>query len=239
MSIKPIIGVMPLWDEKLESYWMIPGYLDAVTLAGGIPVTVPETDDPETIKQISEKCDGFLFTGGHDISPEIYGDTAKFDNVECCKKRDRSELLYLTEALCSDKPILGICRGLQLINAVLGGTLYQDLPNQLISDLNHHQSPPYDKPSHDVNIISGSPLEKLFKAGRISVNSYHHQGICNVSPEAAVMARADDGLAEAVCIPEKRFVWAVQWHPEFSYKSDKHSMALFSELVKHCADSHI
>lgn len=133
-----------------------------------------------------------------------------------------------------DKPVFGICRGLQLLNVFFGGTLYQDIPSQLESKVlvTHKQIPPYDQPSHWVSIESGTPLADLFQVERISVNSYHHQGIRKLAPKLCCAAKAPDGLIEAVFLPEKRFCLAVQWHPEFSWKNDSSSVKLFSAFVE-------
>ncbi|MBR2756304.1 MAG: gamma-glutamyl-gamma-aminobutyrate hydrolase family protein, partial [Lachnospiraceae bacterium] len=142
--MKPIIGVMPLWDDEKDSLWMLPGYLDGIAQQGGIPVIFPFTDDENDLKQLMSTCDGFLFTGGHDVLPPLYGEEPieelwESELLDCCEKRDRMELIVLREAMKEQKPILGICRGLQFINAALGGSLYQDLPLQHPSDVVHHQ----------------------------------------------------------------------------------------------------
>ncbi len=229
--MKPIVGVMPLWDEEKDSVWMLPGYLDGVSRAGGIPIVFPFTTDEQELKQLIEMCDGFLFTGGQDVSPEIYHEKPLEGLVECCEKRDRMEAIVLKEAMTADKPILGICRGIQFINAALGGTLYQDLPKQHPSETNHHQHPPYDVPAHPVTIAADSPLYKCLKTERLLVNSYHHQAIKETSPELREMATSADGIVEAVYKPDNRFLWAIQWHPEFSYQTDENSMIIFNALV--------
>ncbi|MBS5738003.1 MAG: gamma-glutamyl-gamma-aminobutyrate hydrolase family protein, partial [Clostridiales bacterium] len=129
--MKPIIGVMPLWDEKKDSIWMLPGYMDGVSQAGGIPIILPLSDDKNEISQLVDICDGLLFTGGQDVSPYIYNEEPLNETTSCCEKRDSMELLVLNLAISSDIPVLGICRGIQFINAALGEILYQDIPLQL------------------------------------------------------------------------------------------------------------
>ena len=228
---KKIVGVMPLWDDDKESVWMLPGYLEGIHQAGGVPVILPFSSDNNDLNQLAKMCDGFLFTGGHDVSPVLYSEKPVNDSVISCKKRDEMESWYLHYAINTDKPILRICRGIQFINAVLGGTLYQDLPMQHPSEINHHQKPPYDIPVHTVRIMKDSPLEKLLNIEQISVNSYHHQAIKDLSPKLKVMAESPDGLAEAVFMPDHRFLWAVQWHPEFSYLSDINSQKIFKAFI--------
>ena len=122
--MKPVIGVMPLWDEKKDSIWMLPGYMDGISQAGGIPVIFPFSAEEQELDQLVRMCDGFLFTGGHDVSPEVYGEASLPGLIADCPKRDRMETVVLQKAIDADKPVLGICRGIQLINAALGGTLY-------------------------------------------------------------------------------------------------------------------
>lgn len=231
---KPMIGVVPLVDEERESFWMLPGYFEGIEEAGGIPVMLPLTDDPEAIARLAETCDGVLLTGGHDVSAEVYGETPREVCGACCPGRDRMERLLLDEALRQDLPVLGICRGVQFLNAALGGTLYQDLPVEHYSTVVHHQQPPYDQPSHEVSLLRGSPLAERLGVKTLPVNSCHHQGIKNLADSLSAMAYAPDGLVEAVWMPDKRFVWAVQWHPEFSHKVSEASREIFRAFVESC-----
>lgn len=197
---------------------------------------LPLTSDKETIRQLLDTVDGILLTGGQDVSPEIYGEEKLDSSVACYEARDSMEKELLGQALEKDIPILGICRGIQFLNAYLGGSLYQDLGKQHPSETEHHQKPPYDVPVHEVNIIEESGLHKLIQSDRISVNSYHHQAVKEVADSLKVMAVSEDGLTEAVELPGKRFVWALQWHPEFSYKKDDNSRLIFKEFVSRCSD---
>ncbi len=230
--MKPIIGVMPLWDDEKDSIWMLPGYMDGIDQAGGIPVMFPFTSDVKDLEQLAGMCSGFLFTGGHDVSPEIYHEKPLEGLVSCCSKRDIMEEEILRMAIESDKPVLGICRGIQLINAELGGTLYQDIPLQHPSGTEHHQNAPYDIPVHEVRVIPDTPLYECLKQERLAVNSYHHQAVKEISERLAVMAVSPDGLVEALYMPGHRFLWAVQWHPEFSFRKDPGSRRIFSAFVE-------
>lgn len=228
---KPLIGVVPLVDAERESYWMLPGYMKGLEEAGGIPVMLPLTSSHETLAQLTAMLDGILFTGGQDVSPSVYFTPQSERCGECCLERDKMELELLRLALKQDKPVLGICRGIQLLNAALGGDLYQDLPTEHPSEIQHHQAPPYDRPVHTVTLVSDSPIQKLFHKDTLSVNSYHHQAIRTLAPVLRPMAYSNDGLVEAVWLPTARFVWAVQWHPEFLYRIDPDSRKLFSFFV--------
>ncbi len=224
---RPIVGVMPLWDDEKNSIWMLPGYMDAVSLTGAVPIMFPFTADEGELEQLVELCTGILLTGGQDVSPLLYHESPMEDLVLPCPKRDEMETVVLRMALERDLPVLGICRGLQFLNVFLGGTLFQDLPRQHPSDTEHHQRPPYDRPIHNVDLVQDSPLRRLLGVGSLGVNSYHHQAVRRLAAPLEAMALSPDGLVEAAYMPEKRFVWAVQWHPEFSYKTDAHSMAVF------------
>ena len=231
-KMKPIIGVMPLWDDEKDSIWMLPGYMDGIHQAGGIPLILPFSTEKTEIQRLAELCDGFLFTGGHDVSPVLYHEKPLDGFVSCCKMRDDMEIVYLHDAINSNKPVLGICRGIQFINAALGGTLYQDLPLQHPSDIEHHQKPPYNVPIHDVMIEKDSPLYHCLKTGTLPVNSYHHQAIKTLADNLKVMAKAPDGIIEAVYMSGHRFLWALQWHPEFSWKNDPNSMKIFKAFIE-------
>jgi putative glutamine amidotransferase len=234
MSQKPVIGVVPLIDYVKSSYWMLPGYFGGIIEASGLPVMLPLTSENAHIEQFTEMCSGFLFTGGQDVSPEIYSARKIGVCGECCPERDAMETLLLKYAMQLDKPILGICRGIQFINASLGGTLWQDIPSQFSDTVVHCQKPPYDVPSHEVYIDYGTPLHELFKTYELPVNSYHHQGIRLLSDELIPMAKAPDGLIEAVYSPKHKFLRAVQWHPEFSYTRDDNSLNIFKDFIRHC-----
>ena len=201
--MKPVIGVIPLWDDEKDSIWMLPGYMDGISEAGG-----------------------------HDVSSELYHEEPLEGLVEYCEKRDAMEEIVLAKALKEDVPVLGICRGIQFINAALGGTLYQDIPLQHPSEVNHHQKAPYDIPAHEVAIVDGSPLYDCLSTTQLAVNSCHHQAIRDLAPRLEVMASSPDGLVEAVYLPGKRFLWAVQWHPEFSYNSDENSRKILRAFVE-------
>ena len=232
--MKPLIGLIPLVDEGRDSLWMLPGYMEGVAAAGGLPVMLPLEDGNAELDQLCGLCDGFLLTGGHDVDPEFYG----AERLPACgatsPERDRMEAGLLRRAMAADKPVLGICRGLQFINAALGGTLWQDLPSQHPSEIIHRQTAPYDAPSHEVRLLPGSPLEALLGRESLGVNSYHHQAIRDLAAPLEAMAMSPDGLIEAIRHPGQRFLWGVQWHPEFAWRSDPAAAAIFRAFVESC-----
>lgn len=229
---KPIIGVTPLYDAEKQSYWMLPGYMKGIEAQGGIPLMLPLCMDREELGYFLESCDGLLLTGGQDVSPDLYGAEKIPQCGETSAIRDEMDGYLLREAIRMDKPMLGICRGIQLLNALLGGTLYQDLPTEHPSDIIHRMQPPYDRPAHPVKIHEDAPLYRLLGKRECLVNSYHHQGIRALAPGCAAMATAPDGLIEGIYLPKKRLIWGVQWHPEFSYASDEDSQKILRALVE-------
>ncbi len=142
------------------------------------------------------------------------------------------ESYLLKKAVADDKPVLGICRGIQLINACLGRILYQDLPTRHVSHIVHHQKPPCDMPEPDVIIMKGTPLSMCLNVTHRSVNSYHHQAVKELSEDLSAMAVSEDDIIEAVYREQSRFLWAVQWHPEFSYRNDKASLSVFRAFIE-------
>ncbi len=144
------------------------------------------------------------------------------------------EKIVLMIALSQDKPILGICRGIQFLNAALGGDLYQDLPTRHPSEVEHHQTPPYDEPIHCVHVIEDTPLFNLLRKHDLRVNSYHHQAVRTLARDLRCMAVSSDGLTEAVWMPGHKFVWGVQWHPEFAYRTDPDCAEIFRAFVDAC-----
>ena len=231
MERKSIIGVTPLWDAERQSVWMLPDYLDGIKDAGGIPVILPLEMSEEDADRFMETCDGFLFTGGQDVTPELYGAEDAL-SITPSPERDKLETLLLSKALQSDKAIFGICRGLQFINVFLGGTLWQDLPSQHPSGIVHKQSKPYNAPTHKV-VLDGE-LKTLLGKDTLEVNTLHHQAIKDLGDGLAPMAMAPDGIIEAARMEGKGFVWGIQWHPEYMFKTDPNSLAIFSYFIRQC-----
>ena len=204
--MKKIVGLIPLYDDEKDSYWMLPGYMKVLEACGALPVMLPLTTDTEELDDCFRLCDGILMTGGHDVDPKLYGEHAKATCGTACSNRDQMETYLFKKALEEDKPVFGICRGVQLMNVLLGGTLYQDLPTEYPSGTEHHMTPPYDKPIHKVDVVSGTKLSDIIGAGEHAVNSYHHQAIKELAPGAEAMAYSEDGLVEAISVPGKSFL---------------------------------
>ena len=232
---RPVIGLMPLVDMERESYWMLPGYMEALRSVGALPVMLPLTDQDEELRRMAELCDGFLLTGGQDVSPSLYGAEKQTEMLGAlCPERDAMDSRLLQLAIALDKPVFGICRGLQLMNAALGGTLWQDLPTQRPGEVSHRTKLPKDAVAHEVVLTEGGFLRALLGKERLGVNSFHHQAIRDLAPGLRAAAISTDGLVEAVELPGKRCVRAVQWHPEFSWRVSEESRAILRSFVECC-----
>ena len=228
---KPIIGLTPSVDEEHNRCLVQPGYLESIQRSGGLPLMLPLTDLDEDIARFVEICDGFLFVGGPDIEPWRYGQELLPECGAQNIQRDAMEWKLMEAALAADKPILGVCRGIQVLNTVLGGTLYQDIPSQYNTELCHSMpEPPYNRTAHPFRVVEGTPLADLpIPEG---INSRHHQAVLDLAPGLEIMAYAADGIVEAAWMPEKRFVWAVQWHPEAFWEEEGMNIELFRALVE-------
>lgn len=232
--MRPVIGLIPLFDDEKDSYWMLPGYMKVLEKCGALPIMLPLTTDTDELDQAFSMCDGLLLTGGHDVNPRLYNESATSKCGIPCDARDEMEKYLFTRALKEDIPVLGICRGIQFMNAVLGGTLYQDLPSEYDCKVEHHMSPPYDNKAHSVDVLSGTLLADIILPGWHNVNSYHHQAIKRLADGLTKMAVSEDGLVEAVGMADKRFILGIQWHPEFSYMRDDDSMRIVQAFVDSC-----
>lgn len=227
-----IIGITPMYDNEKEMVWLHPGYFGGVAEEGAIPYMLPWTLDEKILRESVDKCDGILFSAGHDVLPEIYGEEVLNNSVITLREKDEIEKIIINEALKKNLPMLGICRGEQFMNAAMGGTLYQDLPTQHPSDVNHSQKPPYDKPIHNVKILKDTPLYEIAKVENTKVNSTHHQAVKDLGPTLKSMAVSDDGLVEAFYDIERKFVWGIQWHPEYDYQTNQISKAIFKKFIE-------
>lgn len=233
---KPVIGLSCSYekDENNHRIFLKHSYLDAIRHFGGIPLVLPSEGNADELEYLVSQCDGLLLTGGMDIEPAFYGEEKWNDTVATTPDRDRSESLILQLAEARDLPILGICRGIQIINVYYGGTLYQDIPTQNPSEIIHSMGASLNQPCHNCHLQHGSPIHTLIGRDQIRVNSFHHQSVKDVAPGFAVMGRCEDGIIEAIWNPSKRFLWAVQWHPEEIWKIEDSSAVLFRALISAC-----
>jgi putative glutamine amidotransferase len=210
-------------------------YSEAVLHAGGAPVIIPVAQDKKSLDAILESVQGIILTGGPDLHPRHYGEEPASGLGEVDEALDSMELNVASMAVHGDLPVLGICRGIQVLNVCLGGRLYQDISSEVQQSICH--APRVDKGvhTHRIRIEPGTRLHDLFRKREIWVNGKHHQSIKRPAPELVVSARAKDGIIEGVEHPGKRFVLGVQWHPEGTWRNDAFSKKLFSALVKAAA----
>ncbi len=229
--MRRVIGVMPLYDDEKKSYWMLPEYLKMLEAENAIPLVLPLTTNRDELDYFLEICGGFLLTGGQDVSPSVYNAEINPRCGKCCELRDEMEQYILTNAVKTNLSVLGICRGIQLMNACYGGTLYQDLNTEHNSCINHHMKPPYDRAEHQVYIQKDTPLYDILGKEQIGVNSRHHQAIKALSPHFKQMAISEDGLIESIYMPSCKYIVGVQWHPEHSYPVDENSRKIVHSFV--------
>ena len=215
--MRPLIGVTACNREREEPGcdWLYTphDYFRAVWRAGGLPVMLPVAADEQDAAQVLERLDGLLLSGGEDLDPTLYGELPLPRTGRIDPERDAAELAYARLAVERDLPVLGICRGLQVLAVAFGGALWQDIPTQVDGAIKHRQEAPADYPTHPVVIEPGTRLHALLGTPR-QVNSRHHQGVKRVPPGWVASAHSPDGVIEAMEHPGRTFVLSVQWHPE-------------------------
>ncbi|MGN1166990.1 MAG: gamma-glutamyl-gamma-aminobutyrate hydrolase family protein [Lachnospiraceae bacterium] len=237
--MKPVIGILFCgFDEKCQ--YVSNAYIEAVSLSGGIPILIPYSDSPEdTTDSANSKqfykyfdiCDGFLFCGGHDVTPILFGEELMTDIGHTDLKADRFHIHFMQELISSKLPVLAICRGMQILNLALGGTVYQDISLRLTSSLNHMQnSSERSDICHKICIQKSSMLYKICGSS-LYVNSFHHQCIKTLGNNLVTTAIASDGIAEAIELPSHPFALGVQWHPECMYHTDFSMKNLFITFI--------
>ena len=235
---RPVIGITASHDTEHDKLFINSVYLRAIRNAGGIPMIFPMEVTEDDLRDLVTLTDGVLFTGGDDIHPFLYGEEtdAKCGNVS--QPRDSMEMALVPLVMEFGKPIFGICRGIQILNTAMGGTLYQDIPSQFKSEFSiaHRQPFAYKVPSHTVDITPGTLLSRILgeEHASIAVNSMHHQAIKDVAPGLEVCGYAPDKMIEAVYAPDYPFLLGVQWHPEHLTTSQPDAAKLFAAFVDAC-----
>ena len=215
----------------------MPSYTEAISEAGGVPLLIPLGLTEAALLTVLERVDGILLPGGGDIEPEFYRGRSHLSLWGIDAERDRTELILAREAVRQHKPIFAICRGIQVLNVALGGTLWEDIGSMVPNALEHDvtNGTPRNHLSHPVQIRPDSQLAKIMGTTNCKVNSIHHQAIRDLAPELMVTAHAPDNVIEGAEIPDHPFAVAVQWHPENLVSDDPAMLALFRALVKAAA----
>lgn len=207
-------------------------YPHGVEAAGGIPLLIPFLEHPENVGYLADKLDGLLLAGGEDVSPQVFGEQPHTGLGEVVPERDELEVQLIHTMLERGKPILGICRGIQVLNAALGGTLYQDLLRQWEGSIQHSQRARRNHLSHTIRVSEASRLFHLLGEQKVlKSNSFHHQAVKDVAPGFVPVAWDDEGLIEAIERPGELFVVGVQWHPENLWRTYPVYLGLFQGLV--------
>jgi putative glutamine amidotransferase len=233
--MRPCIGLTLDTDEAHQEYRLARAYADAVLAAGGLPVPIPVSDASAAGAYLA-LCQGIVITGGDfDIPPERYGERRRASCGREKAARTAFEWALCEAALAGRVPLLGVCGGMQLMNVVRGGTLFQDLGEDLGVHA-HEQPPPKDAPSHPVEIVPDSLLARLLGKEPLLVNSTHHQAVREVGTGVLASARAPDGVVEAIELPDLPFAVGVQWHPERVLAHDPRHLRLWRGLVEAAED---
>lgn len=247
--MKPLIGIcanylsddaigMEVGIGAVQQEWQLlaDDYIVAIERAGGVPVILPITEDIETLTPLLQKLDGILFSGGSDIDPNYYGEYPRFGLGLIEPRRDDHELKLAKKVLFETAlPVLGICRGMQLLNVATGGTLYQDLESQKPEGINHSVPKALRHyPFHPVKVEKESTLYNIYKTDEIGVNSFHHQAVKELGKGFKPTMTAPDGIVEAIEWKEERFVIAVQWHPEMMEGQIATIRPIFDAFVEEC-----
>ncbi|MTI65758.1 MAG: gamma-glutamyl-gamma-aminobutyrate hydrolase family protein [Firmicutes bacterium] len=239
MKKRPLIGISA--ELKVDESGRFPGYrrvyvnedyIKSVELVGGVPIIIPLTDNEENIKKCIERMDGLILSGGHDVTPLSYGEEPlqKLGNI--LPERDKFDLKLLKKAYELNKPILGICRGHQIINVFFGGNIYQDLSYIEGCKIKHDQYNLSNIVTHTVEVKENTILREVL-GKEILTNSFHHQVIKDVAPGFIISAKAKDGVIEAIEKKGEQFILGVQWHPEMmAVKKDENMLKVFKKLIK-------
>jgi putative glutamine amidotransferase len=231
---RPVIGISSTWGEGTSTSAPLT-YVESVIRAGGVPLVLPITLDPAIMAQMLDRVDGLIMTGGEDIDPlKWFGEEPVPGMGEIVPVRDSFDIALIRMAVGRGLPLLGICRGHQLLNVAFGGTLYQDIPSQVKgSSVKHSQKAPRYYGTHTINIEKGSLLNKQIGLEKVAVNSYHHQAVKDVAPGFKVTARSVDGIVEAMEKIGSTKVFSVQFHPEgFTASNIDTFLGIFQHLVK-------
>lgn len=231
MSKRPLIGITTYHRDE-NGYVRLPGeYADAVRRAGGLPLLIQPGETQ--LNQLMDLLDGLILSGGGDIDPATYTDEKHAEVYWVDQERDNAEFALADAALTANMPMFCICRGFQLLNIKLGGSLITHIPDVMENAIDHRQPPdkPYGPIEHQIQVDGNSKLAEIMKSETVHTASWHHQAIDRLGDGLQVVATAEDGIIEAVEMADKPVI-AVQWHPELTAAKDPTQQSLFDELVK-------
>lgn len=225
----PLIAVTCMYDDKERRSFLKDGYIQALERVGAVAAVLPPSLSPQASAQALSRMDGLLLSGGTDVAPLRYGQQPRPNLGPVDPLRDEQEFALVRKAIELGLPILGICRGMQVINAVLGGDLIQHIDG----NIQHQQQAPGWHRHHSVRIEPGTILARALGRSELGVNSFHHQAVGTVAPGLKVSARSPDGIIEAVESSEP-WILAVQWHPELMWQRHEEFLGIFRAFVGAC-----
>jgi len=232
--MRPVIGLTPSYDLDKSTVMLNHDYVRSVELAGGLPLVLPITSDIGVLKEVLSHVDGLLFTGGPDLDPLLFDEEPLPGQGGINPRRDFVDIELMRLALANDLPVLGICRGVQVLAVAAGGSLYQDIPSQVKGTLKHSQEAPRWYATHTITVKPGTKLASIMAGASLRVNSFHHQSVKTVPHGFIVSAEAEDGIIECIESTTHRFVMGVQFHPE-SFWEARVFLPIFEALVRSAA----
>lgn len=229
--MKPKIGIV-ICGFINQKQFVSNAYIQSIRYSGGIPLVLPLVRSDQMLQEYINLCDGFLFCGGNDITPLLFGQEPMHGNGKTNITLDLFQIRLMRQILKTKKPVFSICRGMQIFNVACGGSIFQDISMHTSSTLNHMQeSDSREDVSHKIKTKSDSMLRKYI--GRyLYVNSFHHQAVDKIGENLMVSARASDGIAEAIEMPSHPYAIGVQWHPESMYRTSSEMRHLFQTFIE-------
>jgi len=235
VNVRIIVGVSAAYDWTRNTYSISEAYIKSIEIAGGTPIIIPPTYNM-SIEEILDRIDAVILSGGPDIDPYLYGEIPIPKMGQINPLRDKFEIELARKTVEKGKPLLAICRGIQVLNVAFNGTLYQDINTQIPNSIRHawHTTTgtevPPNYPTHTVKLKRDSKIYRIFNKEVLRVNSFHHQAVKDVAKGFEATAWADDGVIEAIEYIGDKFVIGVQWHPEWMWDSEM--IKIFKALIE-------
>ncbi len=232
--MKPVIGLTAFTEPTLQKKRVNVSYhyIESIEMVGGIAFVIPECRHLDTVHAYLDRIDALIISGGVDVSPYLYGENPLKEVTYFSVERDHFEIALVKGAIEKKIPVFGICRGIQIINVALGGTLYQDIHKQTGSKFGHMpMAMPVDQLYHKIEVVDKTALRSLFKEKTFLINSFHHQAIKELGKDLIATAYSEDKIIEAIEMKGNKSIFGVQWHPEDLTRNYPEFRALFQHLV--------
>lgn len=229
----PIIGITSSYDREVGRIFLSHYYIEAVEAAGGLPLVLPCILPEDHVEQVLNSIHGLILSGGVDVDPLLFGEEPLPAMGDICPRRDRLELMLTRRALALNMPVLGICRGVQILNIAAGGKVIQDIGSTMKGTFKHQQQAPRWYGTHTIRTLPGSKLAAILGEEMV-VNTFHHQAVGEVAEEFAVSAWSLDGVVEGIESKKHRYVLGLQSHPECMWNYDPRILGLFQSFIQAC-----